>query len=692
MATNTDTDKKILRDLIQMKPETIQRVFFRMASNYRRSMDESIKDRWQVNNEDNTILILSFLQYLTNNDCKVLRTMYQNLLDYENEERSNRSQRDSQSEVLTFHQLLVTHLEWFLSGHQKYKDQRQALYKTLFADTVPPEPGSLLKLKKKDDIIDYILGKNRQRYDSEIQKMTELLKSHYTLPPSFNAQFVKEELSKALCIHPEMVLFSYDFSDTLDHWRDETARRIIEQICDLQIIKCLENQESVVIEKVFYSTDKKYQDGIEKGIRASWQLSETENIFAVMRTFIYNLLIRGKKSELKQLKKGIARKVPYFPLPVVTSTPSPEVWERYEDGGLLTLLQEHAKRYADKRTKYKDERIALQELFNLTEEERNSLWPDYEEQIDKMINETRTNYKKPITDDIKNAIKCGLKLSLCDDLEGTFARYDFEQIFSQWKNTFSKNFIEDYIKFKCMSMDNGTWMYLILEKDHKQFIGKIANELKIPDAKNVVNDIVHDLYIQLFENDMKVLKEFQFHARLNTYINNKIKNDRIRNEIKSQKKEPITIIEDEPVEDPILRKEAIKVWQDEEDAEILIYPEEKMAILSALIKILRETKHRICIGIGPKSISKAQERRLQIFEILHLNKLSSSKKTEERKNLIESYNEGLLRKDEERTKEMIKKAYEKVVEIRKKRDQGCKLSPEEKALLNDFQELLKNIF
>lgn len=489
---------------MNIQEQNVHNVFFSVMSEYRLSMEQSIKDIWEVGDEDMTIIILSFLHYLMRNGCKLLNEMY-----------------ESCKKNISFQILLLSYLGCFLSARQQYKDQRQVIYNILIEGGQPRSTGRVLR--NKGELNRYLWGQAGERYDKEINKVTVSLKNFLSLPELFDFQYVKEELRKALCIHPEMVLSGYDFDGTLDNWRDRTVQRIIGQIADIQIIKCLEKRDPLIVEKVFYSIHSGYRVGIELGIRESWKLSEKEDIFPIVMTFVYNLLVRDKGAELKRLKKCIVRDVPYFPLPVQSDLYRPQKWTRYEDGTFLILLKDYARNYAEGRSVFKEERVKLKTLFYLPEKERNLLWADYEKGIYKAIKKISTSFYSQLEQDeiIKKRIKDNLKELLCSDaFEALLSKYDFKYEFSQWYKTFIKNIIEDFIMIQClMDVKEEANILKILKKNHEGFILDKAGSKGIYSPEQAVNDLLYDLYITLMDRDKKVLKDFQFNARLISYIN-----------------------------------------------------------------------------------------------------------------------------------------------------------------------------
>lgn len=690
--------------LRRLDPDEIHRVFL-SASNDRRRMEEAIKDNWEIKNEDFTLIILSFLQFLTNNGCKELNEIYKDC-------KKNRKNE--------FSTLLIVKLHFYLSDRETYKDQRHNIYNTLV--DVSKSTSTVRVLKKAKELKAYFWGENGEMYESEIQQMVDKLNKQFRLEQPLDVQTVKEVLRKALCTYPEMILCSYDFSDTLDNWRECTAKRIISQIGDLKIIENLKNHEPEVTRIVFFSSNSEYRSGVDMGIREAWALDK-EDYFAVVNSFVYDLTIRKRGSKLKQLKKRIVRDVPYIQLPLLSTLGRPTKWTRYEDGNLRTLLQENAYLYAEERSEFKDERLELKRLFDQTQEERESDFSQggYDARIDKAIQLKEKKYGKLINGEV---IMKRLKLFLCDSLEATFARYDFQETLAQWQDAFIKNIIDDLVKLH--SLMNTGWQVNILEKEYRSFIQKKAslfNIGEIPYLNNykTVNDLLAELFFILWENDKKVLKDFKFDKSLDAYINSIIFNH-IYRDVKQLRKK----IEDEDEQGKQERDEQKQDEQEriaenldndltqkgeanlnEEQQDYVITIKDKAIVYHGLIEILKNPNHRKYLHLH--KTSKTQERQFQIFEEIHVNLTEFTKKeqTRVRKKLIAeldkekpdtkkqdttrekaSSGEFLLRKYEQRVNDLLKKIVKEIESIRSMPKEQT-LTPEQTAFLDDYMRVME---
>ena len=268
---------------------------------------------------------------------------------------------------LDFPSLFVIRLGFYLTLRSEFKNERKHVYNALI--DIHNSTDSWLALKKSNELKAYLWGDDGKMYDSDIQQATDSLNTQLQLEIPIKAQTIKEELRKALCIHPEMILCSYDYSDTLDNWRKKTVKQRLSQIGDILIIKHLLNHDPKVTQEVFFSSDSKYRSSIDQGIKESWGLGD-EDLPAVVNSYVYDLIVKNNSSKMKLLKKKIARDIPYIPLPLSTTLHMPKKWKRYEDGDLCTLLQESAHTYADERSEFKEERTELQRLFKLSPDER----------------------------------------------------------------------------------------------------------------------------------------------------------------------------------------------------------------------------------------------------------------------------------------------------------------------------------
>ena len=78
---------------------------------------------------------------------------------------------------------------------------------------------SIPKLQKKEQMIKYIYSDTLQ-IDNYIKKTIDDFKIDYKI--SVDANLFKDQLKKVLCVHPEKFLEKYDFSDSLNNWRDNS--------------------------------------------------------------------------------------------------------------------------------------------------------------------------------------------------------------------------------------------------------------------------------------------------------------------------------------------------------------------------------------------------------------------------------------------------------------------------------------
>lgn len=335
------SDDRILSGLMEMNPEVIDLVFYR-ESECRTRMKMAIKEMWGTKDEYDPVVLMSFCHYLTNNNLKRIKEWCVS----------------SKKNKIPLTQLLQDTLLDFLAKKIKFKDESHCLYAVL---TGTDDTLSMMRkrLNGKDALNQYLWG-DGSRLDAIVGETTNALNELYE--QNFASEDLRKQLHQALCVHPEKILETYDFSEPLANWRETVLKRRTSQICSLYLIDRLLVHDEVVTERIFHPGSYNWEV-IENSICSAWNII-SEDITAVIKTFIYSLIIRSNGKELKNIKRNIAKEVPYCALPFRHKGKLPKKWLLYNDEVTFSdLLMECASRYAKERKKFKNERKQLGEIM-----------------------------------------------------------------------------------------------------------------------------------------------------------------------------------------------------------------------------------------------------------------------------------------------------------------------------------------
>lgn len=651
------SDDFVLSGLMKLDPEVIDLVFYR-ESEYRAHMEMAIKEMWNIKKEYISVVIMSFCHYVTSNNFKRIK-------QWRTLSKKNR---------IPLIQILQDALLEFLANRIEFKGECQSLYAVL---TGPNEalPFTLTRLNGKDSLNQYLWGDGSQ-IDAIVGETTDALNELYG--QNLSSKELREQLHLALCVHPEKVLETYDFSEPLENWRDTVLKRRTSQICSLYLIGRLLAHDEVVTERVFHLGSHNW-NVIDNSIRLVWEITN-EDITAVIKTFIYSLIIRSNGKELRKIKECIAKEVAYCPLPLRYDGKQPKKWILFDDDTTFPdLLKESAFRYARGRKTFKEERRELGELLLNPDEKvrKDYLWgPDGEKYKEKTCKTIEELQKIGIKKD-NEKLKQQLFHYLCDDTIGLLVRYDFKNYLKDWCRELAEAYIEDRPRLDILLSGRGADK--LFEAEYKALIDYVARQYKVKGKPVVLTeeDFVHDLFVLLYENDQKTLKNFKFESRLHNYIV-KIATNRLKHDIQIEK-------EREDALQDIINGE-LKV-EKKKNPEVEL--RDKADIYDSLIKLLRKPGMKVYFGFGKRSevIFNTQ---LEIIERVYVNLVEfTSKEQEEKRNeLIELFAsisdnpEIYLRGNEKRAKEILEKVKN---DIQKLLTSEKALSSFEKSILKEFQ-------
>ena len=658
------SDDYILSGLVKLDPEVIDLVFYR-ESEYRARMEMAVKEMWNIKKEYISVVIMSFCHYVTNNNFK----------------RINQWRTHSKKNRIPLIQILQDALLDFLANRIEYKSESQCLYAVLTGNN-EVLPLTLARLNGKDALNQYLWG-DGSRLDAIAVETTDALNELYG--QNLASKDLKEQLHLALCVHPEKVLETYDFSEPLENWRDTVLKRRTSQICNLYLIDRLLAHDEVVTERVFHQGSHNW-NVIDNSIRWIWEITN-DNITPVIKTFIYSLIIRFNGKELKNIKKCIAKEVAYRPLPLKYDGKQPKKWMLYDDNtSFHDLLKECASRYARERKAFKEERRELGELMLNPDEKvrKEYLWgldgEKYKEKICKTIRELQKIGIKKDNEKLKQQ----LFHYLCDDTIGLLVRYDFKDYLKDWCRELAESYIEDRPRLDILLSGHG--VVKLFEAEYNGLIEYVARQYKVKGKAEVLTekDFLQDLFVLLYENDLKTLKNFKFESRLHNYIV-KIATNRLKHEIQIEKEREEALLD-------IINGESKVEKKNNPEIDL----RDKADVYDSLIKLLRKPGMKEYFGFGKRSevIFNTQ---LEIIERVYVDlvEFTSKEQEEKRKELIELFDsisdnpEIYLRGNEKRAKEILEKVKN---DIQKLVMSGKSLSPIEKSILKEFQidEILYN--
>jgi len=651
------SDDYIISGLINMNPEVIDLVFYQ-ESECRAHMEMAIKKIWGTKDQYISVVLMSFCHYLTNNNLKRIK-----------EWRVSVSSK--KKDRIPFTQLLQDALLDFLARRIKYKDESHYLYSVL-TGTDDSLPMIHKRLDRKDALNQYLWG-NGSRLDAIVSETIGALNDLYE--QNLASKEFREQIRQALCVHPEKILEAYDFSEPLADWRETILKRRLSQICSLYLIDRLLAHDEVVTERLFYPGSRNWE-AIGESISSAWEVCE--DVTAVIKTFIYFLIIRSNGKELRTIKKIIAREVPYYALPFRYDGKQPKKWFHYDDEvAFPDLLMESASIYAKKRKEYKEERKELGKLM---------LNPDNKVRTDFLWGVDGEKYKVKIDKAIEDLKKIGIKIDseilknnlfhyLCDDTIGLLVRYDFNKFLKDWCRELAESYIEDRPRLDVLLSGHGA--NKLFEEEYKDLI-YIARQYNVK-GKSVVmseEDFVQDLFVLLYENDRKTIKNFKFESRLHSYIV-KIATNRLKHDKK-------IVEEQEVILNDIISGE-LKV---EKKKEPEIDLRDKAGIYESLIKLLRKPGMKEYFGFGKRS-NKIFWNQLEIIERVYVNlvEFTSKEQEEKRKELIEQFGsisdnpKAYLNGNEKRAREILEKVKNDIQKIIESRG---RLSLIEKDILREF--------
>ena len=652
------SDDYIMSGLMKMDPEVIDLVFYR-ESEYRARMEMAIKEMWDIKKEYISVVIMSFCHYVTSNNFK----------------RINQWRTLSKKNRIPLIQILQDALLGFLANRIEYKGESQCLYAVL-TGTNEALPPTLTKLNGKDALNQYLWG-DGSRLDAIVGETTDALNKLYG--QNLASKDLKEQLHLALCVHPEKILETYDFSEPLENWRDTVLKRRTSQICSLFLIGRLLAHDEVVTERVFHLGSHNWNI-IDNSIRSAWEITN-EDITAVIKTFIYSLIIRSNGKELRKIKEGIAKEVAYCPLPLRSEGKQPKKWILFDDDTTFPdLLKESAFRYAKERKTFKEERRELGELM---------LNPDEKIRIDYLWGPDGEKYKEKIGKTIKGLQKIGIKKDkdnlkqqlfhyLCDDTIGLLIRYDFKDYLKDWCQELAESYIEDRPRLDIMLSGYGDDVDKLFKKEYEELI-PIARSYMAKGKSKILDeeDFVQDLFVMLYENDQKTLRNFKFESHLHNYIVKILTNRLIKDKKKAEE-------EEKALQDLINGESKVKKKKNPE-----VDLRDIADVYNSLIKLLRKPGMKDYFGFGKRSevIFSTQ---LEIIERVYVNlvEFTSKEQEEKRKELIELFGsisdnpKTYLNGNEKRAKEILEKVKN---DIQKLMLSGKELSPIEKDILKAFQ-------
>lgn len=650
------SDDYILTGLIKMDPEIIKLVFY-SESEYRSRMKKAIRMMWDIKDEHISVVIMSFCHYVTSDIFK----------------RINQWRTLSKKIEIPLTQLLQDALLEFLAKRIEFKDEAQCLYAVL-TRTDDDTSMTHTRLNAKN-ALNQFLWDDGSRLDAIVGETTQALNDLYE--QNLSSNYFRELLHQALCVHPEKILEAYDFSEPLDTWRETTLKRRTSEICSVYLIDRLLAHDEVITERLFHPGSHNW-DVITNSIRSVWKITN-EDITAVVKTFIYSLIIRYNGQELRTIRKSIVKEVPYCALPFKHNGKLPKKWLFYNDAASFSdLLKECASRYGEKREKFKEERKELGKLMLSPDDKVRTdyLWaPDGEKYQEKIRETTEFLGKIGIKKD-NETLKNQLFHYLCDDSVGLLIRYDFKESLKDWCLVLAESFIEDRPRLDILL--SGHEADKLFKAEYEELIKYVASSY-IVNGKSVVlseQDFIQDLFVLLYENDRKTLKNFKFESRLRNYIV-KIATNRFKHNIKIEKER------EEVLENIINGK-----FKVERKKNLEVDLRDKAGVYESLIKLLRKPGMKEYFGFGKRN-NIIFWNQLEIIEKVYVNlvEFTSKEQEEKRKELIEQFGsisdnpKAYLNGNEKRAREILEKVKNDIQKIIESRG---RLSLIEKDILKEF--------
>ena len=618
----------ILTSLIKKDTNTINYVFF-SDSDYRKRLDEAIITFWEEYEANTSIVvIISYYHFLYKSDGLILRNML------------NTAIKNS----IPFYELLQDDFKFFLCKRYSFRNERTKYYNVLVDDE--QNNASIPKLQKKEQMIKYIYSDTLQ-IDNYIKKTIDDFKIDYKI--SVDANLFKDQLKKVLCVHPEKFLEKYDFSDSLNNWRDNSVKRIINQIRDLLLINRLIKHDKGVTNAIFYSKGI-FRKKIDQAVADSWKIGE-EDFTSIIMMFVYILQKNGGQ-ELKKLKKKIYRDVTFIPIPLFDTHYQPKQLKEFDiesDNSLEDLLSESIYSYLRKHSKFKKERIEHKTLLMAPDDTPRLLflWGDGSYFNERIIS-TLKDIKSLIYHTMNvETVKESLYQYLCEDSKAFLLKYDFSMSLQSWRDKYANTFIKNYpIVTDMLNADGkGLDKYFTIRFD--KFDNK-TQEYKIDDREIMLaDDLIQDLTEILLAKDKKVLNDYNYEGDIDKYIMS------VANHILLKQKSKMR---DEPIRN--LKKETKEAIANE----FYIETKEKAEVYRKLIEVLKESRTKKKYGLGRFKESSFNHMIDILYEVyVNLKEFTRREQMKKRKMLIKRFNElGLkgesyLRQKEKRAKALLNK-------------------------------------
>lgn len=264
---------------------------------------------------------------------------------------------------------------------------------------------------------------------------------------------------------------------------------------------------------------------------------------------------------------------------------------------------------------------------------------------------------------------------LCDDTIGLLVRYDFNNYLKDWCQELAESYIEDRSRLDVLLSGHG--VDKLIEEEYKDLIYN-ASQYKVKGKPVVLSekDFVQDLFVLLYKNDRKTLKDFKFESSLHSYIG-RIATNLLMLDKKIEE-------EQQDVLNDIISGES-KV-EKEKNPEVDL--RDKANIYESLIKLLRKPEMKDYFGFGKRS-DAIFGTQLEIIERVHVNlvEFTSKEQEERRKELIKQFSsisdnpKIYLNGNEKRAKEILEKVKN---DIQKLITSEKELSPIEKSILREL--------